>query len=191
MCYDSSFSRVQIQIHINHIGAIYKQLYDLQAASIIEKINMHADSMIKRLALKCTNKRGNTVQNLWELKTIPAFDSSAMLNLATQKQLILTMFKASMFDSKVETANEVNDFFKQPESNRDMDTVDIIKSMQALESMQVKATLSSVDKVKLMRYIVKMNESYTSNDCIAILRQLDLDSDKSFYKQINQIIGII
>lgn len=185
-------SKKQYLTHLSKVVEIYKLLYDLQSAAIIDKVHMHADAMIKRLAMKCTNLRGDTTPNLWELKSIPEFDSSAKLNLDAQKALMYTMFKASMFDVNKDKAthDDVNDFFTHSKSIREADNVDLMNSLSKLESMQVEPTISNADRSKLMRYIVTCRPEFSTYQVIDIIRQIDLHSDTNYFVQVDKLLNV-
>ena len=181
-------SKLQYLHHIEQLRNIYQAMYRLQSQSIIDKINMHVDSLVKRLAMKVTAHRGVTVQNLWELKTIPAFDSSAQINLEAQKAMMLDMFQASIFvtnDDK--TADDVNDFFKS-NNEREDDSVDLNASIGAMQNMTVEPAFSKIELRKAKEHIERQRPHWTDYDIRKLLAKLDVNKAINILRQVDMLL---
>lgn len=186
---DAMISRKQYAVHIAKLADIYRAAYDLQASTIIDKVTMHADNIIRRLAVKQTQFRGDTIPQHWQLKTIPAFDSSAQLNLEAQKAIIYSMFKASMFETNTEqrTSTAVASFFTKA-SQRDSDYVQLAESMQRLQTLRVTPTLTSADKLQLKNYMLTLVPSMNLATIATVLKRIDVTADRSLYLQAYDIL---
>lgn len=114
---EAQFSRKQLAIHIRAIVEMYKAAYALSSDDVLERLQAVAYNMICRLAECLTRRRGETTPQDWRLRKIPTFDSSSMQYLDAHKQLMLTMFQASLFvvNKELKTHDEVNRFFKDKE----------------------------------------------------------------------------
>jgi hypothetical protein len=113
-----------------------------------------------------------------------------MLNLEVQKQLMLNMFKASIFETNQteQSSDAVKDFFTPSKTIRQSDNVDLIASINALSTMQITKSLSKTQKRDIRNYALSLNENFTEQDLRNIVKCIDIENDTHILKQVDDIV---
>jgi hypothetical protein len=103
------FNKTGLNYHLGQIVTIYSELYDLHSQSTNARLYELSYALLKRLANQETRRRGNT-PNVWKLKQIPAFDSNEILMTIANQQLVMSLFRQSLFEKNNESKS--SDFVK-------------------------------------------------------------------------------
>jgi hypothetical protein len=179
---DALFSKLQMNAHTSKIADIYKSMYNLQSVEIYDKVRMLAFNMIKRLAEQRSKRRGEATPNDWRIKSIPPFDSVVMLHQQSHKQLIFSMFQASIFEqNKVGVASKAVDTLFEKPVIYEQDKVNLHESLAYLVKHQIKLDLAPSMRVALASY-AKQRKPYLTDQAIQdiIDSLVGIDNDKLF-----------
>lgn len=189
----AAISKIQMGVHRARIANIYKEAYDLSSTDVLDRVDALAGSMISRLAEQVTHRRGPSTPNEWVLRQIPEFDSSIMQHLDAHKQLMLSMFKASIFaiNSEVQLHRETSVFFR-PAVKHTQDRVDVMQSLANLHDNmpcyasahlqpamlqmlldQVMQERPGVDKQTAINFIESIDFSNENNLVLALHRAIE------------------
>jgi hypothetical protein len=189
----AQISRKQMSIHVSRLADIYRTAYDLQSADIIDRVTKLAFSMIKRLAVQKSKRRGELTPNDWGIRTLPPFDSSNMEHLDTHKRLMYTMFKAAIFDTNLEVkiSDETTRFFadKRLVKHEPSDvSVAIDNICTGTFSNRVKVSdkqLQPSMRAALQSYAKSLKPSLSIDDINAIVDSIDVDDSTKLFVNLH------
>lgn len=187
---EAMLSRKQVNWHVSKIASIYMLAYDLRSEAIIDRVHVHSRAMLARLAEQTTRFKGELTPQVWKLRRLPSFDSSAKLNLSLQQQMLYDMFKAYLFDkSEHKTADYVADMFAKQDNVITGEQVDVEASKSKLAKLVTERKLSDADTAQLVAYARRRDASLTMQDIARLLRSIDLDSDQDFRYQVDKLLA--
>lgn len=189
----AQISRKQMRIHKARIVDIYRNMYRLCSNDILNRVRDLADSMIRRLCLQCTRRRGDDTPNDWQLRQIPAFDSSIMRHLNVHKQFMFMMFKASLFATNTNdtTHDEATKFFVAGSAAIIEDRVDILAALNHLHEeindmpLAKKHFSQSMFDCLVMQAMVEI-KAFDKEAATEFVKSCDFDTNKSITKQLHE-----
>jgi hypothetical protein len=160
----------------------------LTSEQTIERMQILAHKMLRRLAKQLSKRRGKSTPNDWSLKTIPKFDASSQIMLSKQRQLVFNMFKTTIFEVNSETPSSdlADRFFKNAKIDEDFSSVDVEASILRLQGLITKPRLAASIELSVLNYAMAVKPNATKEQLSEMLERLVLSNYDNLFIQVNK-----